>query len=59
MKMPSQMSLNWDICHIVVPSMFLRIVVDNEEDTESINTTNFFLSLVQEIKDGRKIDQYL
>jgi hypothetical protein len=38
---------------LVILEGVLRIVllVDNQKDTESINTNQFFLSLVQDIKD--------
>ena len=48
-----------DVSSLLILEGVLRIVqVDNEEDTESINTNKFFLNLVQDIKerDGRKID---
>jgi hypothetical protein len=49
----------FDVSSLLILEGILRIVlVDSDEDTESINTNQFFLSLVQDIKerDGRKID---
>jgi hypothetical protein len=56
---PKQSFKEYDVSSLLILEGVLRIVlVVDDEDTESINTNQFFLNLLQDIKDkdGCKID---
>jgi hypothetical protein len=48
---PTESFKEFDVSSLLIFKGVLRIVVEDKEDTESINTTQFFLGLVEDIKD--------